>query len=228
MSDNWTDRLSEYLDETLADAERAGLEAHLQRCTDCAAVLKQLRSVVFRAEVLEDRPPTKNLWPEIAQRIKVGPEAGITDIEQRRSRNRRTLSVSVPQLLAASVALMMMSGGAVWFSLSGGQSSNQVAVAPDLRTGTAVAVLTGFTTTEYDEAVAELQEILGSAKDRLDSGTVRVLEESLATIDRAINEARAAIDADPESDYLNSHLAATMKRKVQLLKRAATIAAAAA
>ncbi len=123
---------------------------------------------------------------------------------------------------------MLLSGGAVWLSLSGGQSSSQVAVAPGVRTGAAVAVLAGFGTTEYDAAVAELQEILQSAGDRLDSGTVRVLEQSLATIDRAINEARAAIDADPESEYLNSHLAATMKRKVQLLRRAATIAAAAA
>lgn len=220
MSDNWTDRLSEYLDETLADAERAELEAHLPRCADCAAVLEQLRNVVFCANALEDRQPTENLWPAILRSIKAGQEL--------RARSRRALSVSVPQLLAAGVALMLLSGGAVWFSLSGGQSSSQVEVASGVQTGMAVAVLAGFGTTEYDDVIAELQEILQSAGDRLDSGTVRVLEQSIATIDRAINEARAAIDADPESEYLNSHLAATMRRKVQLLKRAATIAAAVA
>ena len=32
MSDNWTARLSEYLDETLAPAERHALAAHLSGC----------------------------------------------------------------------------------------------------------------------------------------------------------------------------------------------------
>ncbi len=32
MNDQWTDRLSEYLDGELADAERVALEAHLASC----------------------------------------------------------------------------------------------------------------------------------------------------------------------------------------------------
>ena len=39
MSDQWTDRLSEYLDDELPPDERAALEAHLRQCVACGAVL---------------------------------------------------------------------------------------------------------------------------------------------------------------------------------------------
>src|SRR3989442_1003656 len=47
--DNWTDRLSEYVDGTLAVGERAALEAHLTGCAACAVTLEELRRVVARA-----------------------------------------------------------------------------------------------------------------------------------------------------------------------------------
>src|SRR2546422_667922 len=44
--DNWTDRLSEYLDGTLAVGERAALEAHLVDCAACAATLEELQGAL--------------------------------------------------------------------------------------------------------------------------------------------------------------------------------------
>src|SRR3989442_4675216 len=66
MKDNWTDRLSEYVDGTLGVGERAALEAHLAGCVPCAATLEELRRVVARARALDDRPPAADLWPKIA------------------------------------------------------------------------------------------------------------------------------------------------------------------
>ena len=61
MSDQWTDRLSEYLDGELKGSERALLEAHLERCDDCQETLAGLRRVVMRARcprgpAARDRP----------------------------------------------------------------------------------------------------------------------------------------------------------------------------
>src|SRR3989442_7859509 len=67
--DNWTDRLSEYVDGTLAVGERAALEAHLTGCAACAVTLEELRRVVARARALDDRPPAADLWPKIAAGI---------------------------------------------------------------------------------------------------------------------------------------------------------------
>jgi len=53
-----------------------------------------------------------------------------------------------------------------------------------------------------------------------------VVEQNLATIDRAIAEARRALAADPNNLYLHDHLANTMRRKMGLLRRATAAAAA--
>src|SRR5690242_6390457 len=71
MKDQWTDRLSEYLDGDLTPAERTTLEAHLAACGTCRTTLDELRRVVARAQALDDRPPAADLWPGIAEHIGV-------------------------------------------------------------------------------------------------------------------------------------------------------------
>src|ERR1051326_6456124 len=106
MSDNWTNRLSEYLDGYLPASERPALEAHLQGCGDCRTSLAQLRRVVARAQALDDRPPTGDLWPAIARHV------GVVSLDARRARRR--LSFTVPQLAAARVWLALLSAGSAW------------------------------------------------------------------------------------------------------------------
>src|SRR5437016_5629439 len=69
MKDQWTDRLSEYLDGELSGPERTTLEAHVASCDVCRTTLDELRRVVTNARALDDRPPTVDLWPAIATRI---------------------------------------------------------------------------------------------------------------------------------------------------------------
>jgi hypothetical protein len=78
----------------------------------------------------------------------------------------------------------------------------------------------------YDRAVADLERVLAENRSRLDTATVRVLEESVRTIDRALARARTALAQDPSNSYLNAHLAETMRRKLDLLRRAAALATA--
>ena len=67
--DQWTDKLSDYIDDELAPDERAALEAHLATCRECSATLDELRAVVARAGALLPRPPEADLWPGIAPRL---------------------------------------------------------------------------------------------------------------------------------------------------------------
>jgi len=208
MKDNWTDRLSEYVDGTLGEGERAALEAHLAGCAACAATLEELRRVVARARALDDRPPPADLWPQIA--------AGIGRAAPPRA--RRQLAFTVPQLIAASVALIVLSGGATWL-LRSRAATTAVAIAPPQAQWLTAA------DRRYETTVAELQGALveGRRTGRLDSTTVRVLERNLATIDTAIAQARRALAADPGSAYLNHHLADTMRRKLELLRQATAL-----
>ncbi|HEX2188684.1 MAG TPA: anti-sigma factor [Longimicrobiaceae bacterium] len=78
----------------------------------------------------------------------------------------------------------------------------------------------------YDAAVADLQDVLEQGRDRLDPRTVQVLEESLSTIDAAIEDARRALEADPANARLNTYLAGTRQRKLDLLREASQIVTA--
>jgi predicted anti-sigma-YlaC factor YlaD len=225
MSDQWTDRLSEYLDGELLDGERIALEAHLQTCAECSAILNDLRRVVRRARTLNDRAPSRDLWPAIAGRIGATPAASeeIVELASRRPRARRW-SFSLPQLAAAGIALMAVSGGAVWLLRSPGAPPVATPVTmTSLETPVTNAAANPNASRSYAAAVADLERVLADGRGQLDSTTVRVIEQNLAAIDQAIAQAQQALDADPANLYLNTHLAETMRRKLDLLRQAAAL-----
>jgi anti-sigma factor RsiW len=217
MNDQWTNRLSEYIDGELDSSERAALEAHLTTCGRCFAALGELRQVVARAQSLEDTPPPSDLWPDIRARLTGGRRLGVS----RDTTNvRRRFTFSIPQLLAASTALMLLSGGGAWLATR--QQPVNIASTRPRPTITPVANWARST----DGAIADLQAELTQNEKRLDTTTVRIVRKNLAVIDRAIAEARMALRGDPGNAYLNLHLANTMRRKVELLRRVNELAAA--
>lgn len=216
MTHQWTDRLSGYLDDELDTDGRAAVEAHLRECEQCRVDLRQLEAVVARARELTDRPPAVDLWPAITRRLAM-PVEPVTDLTQRRARRR--IAFSVPHLAAAGVALMLLSAGAVWLTVTRDAPS----VAAVDSTAPAAVLPANAELSAYDATIAELETALRLEGDRLDTATVRVLEENLAIIDRAIAEARRALEEDPASGYLNGHLGQTLRRKVDLLRQAATL-----
>jgi anti-sigma factor RsiW len=227
MSDQWTDRLSEYLDDELPPDERAALETHLRQCTACGAVLADLKRIVTRARGLEDRLPDHDLWPGIAARIGVG-SGEVPAIDLAAERARRRWSFSAPQLIAAGIALMALSGGTAWLLHPIGSvtlEAHQPAPAmPVLTVGTndanSRALIAGQS---YAAAVSDLERVLQQNRGRLNSTTVQVIERNLATIDSAIAQAQRALAADSANVYLNSHLAETRQRKLELLRQAAAL-----
>jgi anti-sigma factor RsiW len=222
--DRWTDQLSEYLDGSLTQAEREALDAHLVTCLECRSVMEELRRVVDRARGLDDRPPTKDLWSGIATRIGSSGGAAVVSIDRARTpaRTGRRLSFSLPQAIAAGIALVALSSGAVWLALR--SPAEQVATT----THDADALVRNASwrkgvDSTFSGVVEDMHHTLESNRARLDSSTVRVLEKNLAIIDSAIAEARRALDEDPNNNYLNHHLADTMRRKADLLRRASAL-----
>src|SRR5438552_7740836 len=226
MTDIWTDRLSEYLDGELSAEERTALEDHLRHCVACGAALADLRRIVGRARALDDRQPERDLWPGIAARIDVPAAAATEAVELRfAGRTPRRWAFSLPQLAAAGIALMALSGAAAWLLHPAGTAM----VLTHQPAPVVVPVAAGSARPaerSYDVAVAELQQVLAQNRGRLDTTTVRVIEQNLATIDRAIAQAQRALAADSANIYLNSHLAETMRRKLELLRQAAALVSA--
>jgi anti-sigma factor RsiW len=220
MNDQWTNRLSEYLDGELDDAQRIELESHLAACDACVTTLAELRQVVGRAHALDDRPPVRDLWPGIATRI------GVSTDELASRRARRRISFTVPQLVAASIALIAVSAGVARVA---SHRPTRITPAPDAPGGVVVqTAMFDKADSSADIAVDQLRLALaeGQRTGRLNPMTAHKLEHSLAVIDSAIAEGRRALASDPQSAYLNHHLADTMRHKLEFLREANRIATA--
>jgi anti-sigma factor RsiW len=227
IHDPWTDRLSEYVDGELPEWERHALESHLESCADCSLIVSDLRRVVRRARTLKNPPPATDLWPGIAARIGAGTAKApdVVDLGAQR-RVRRRWAFSLPQLAAAGIALMTVSGGTVWFLSGSARQPVALAPVPSSPPENAAAVNVAMrpnASQSYAAAVADLERVLAEGRGKLDTTTVKIIEQNLAAIDRAIAEAQRALDADSGNMYLNTHLAETMRRKLDLLRQAAAL-----
>jgi len=234
MHTEWTDKLSDYLDDELEAAERAAVDAHLRECADCSAVLNDLRRVIARAQAAAAaaRPPQTDLWTGVAGRID-------------RNRQPRRVSLTLTQLAAAAALVAAVSAGVAWqFAPSLGSSESApgevaqafpgspergsregsrpeagIAAGPD-----GVAIIgVSLADDQYDAAVADLERALNQGRGKLDKATIAVVEQNLQTIDQAIAQAREALASDPANSYLSGHLVDARRRKLDLLRRATAL-----
>ena len=242
MHDEWTDQLSDYLDGELQAAEHAAVEAHLRGCPLCSAVLNDLNRVVARAGSVEARIPEADLWTGIAGRMGDARQAAVSPFP----REGRRVAFTWPQLAAAAALVAAVSGGLVWrFAAPPGSpqglryestpaEKSHVAqafrpaqgsgadTASSNRNDSAVLPV-GLADAQYDAAVADLEQALKKGRGRLDPSTIAIVEQNLQIIDRAIEQAREALAADPANSYLSGHLVETRRRKLDLLRRATAL-----
>ncbi len=210
--ERWAGQLSALLDEELSPSDREDCEAHVEVCPECRAVLDDLRRIVAAAPAYRGTPPARDLWPAIAEAID---QSRALDLAARRKGWWRA---GRPALLAAGIGLAVIAAGSAWVAIR--------SAGPGSGAGTPVLVLqpaARLTPDEaYDVAMDDLRGVLSEGRDRLDTATVRIIEENLALIDRAIAEAEAAVQADPSSVELRTWVEANQRRKLELLRRAAT------
>ena len=228
MSDRYTDLISDYLDGTLDPGTHRQVERHLTACSECAALLSDLERVVGRARVLaeEGAPPAEDLWPGIEARLRRAAQAPlpipvtITAVPERYLKPR--ISFTIPQLAAACLAVVALSAATVFYVDGSWRKTTPPAVAT-------LPPSAAATMTESQDAIRDverLRQVLASRRDELNPATVQALEESLRAIDKAIRQAQLALAADPKNPYLRDHLDDTMRRKVDLMRRATMLASA--
>ena len=231
---HWTDRLSEYLDDDLSIREKRELEAHLTTCAECSDTLKGFQDVVARARALVDVAPENDLWKGIAHSIaSVAQEDDqVIDLTARLGRvdplevdGRIRLSVS--QLVAASLAMMIASGALAWSLRPMATGTLSVEALSVEATSGPAAVVQASLPIEMDESyvqdLARLEELVEAHRSELAPNTLRILEKNLAIIDRAIEESSAALLAEPSNQYLREHLNRSVRRKVDYLRDASLI-----
>jgi len=215
MNENWTDRLSEYLDGELGRGATEALEARLAADAGLRTTLDELRAVKTAAANAAGAAPATDLWPEIRDRIEVAPVVS----------PRRIITVTIPQFAAAAGIMMLLGVG---LARMGGDAIPG-SIGSDAMAGVESPAEAQFVSTDdpvrYSLFVEDLEARIEAGRGLLDEETIRVLEQSLAKIDQAINQAQAALEVDPNSTYLNQHLASARARKLRLLENATALVA---
>jgi len=222
--EHWTDRLSDYLDGELDELDRREADAHLASCGDCRTALEELRQVVHLAGNLVDRSPESDLWPEIAAGMKEA-DTGVIDLSRHMEEpgpvGRRSFRVTVPQLAAAGIALILATGALTW-SVTAGHTDGLVPGAAVDSPVTAVSA--EALDPELSSEIERLEATLNDYRERLQPETVARVERNLQVIDRAIRESLEALDADPGSALLRSLADRALQRKVEFLRGVSQVA----
>jgi hypothetical protein len=181
-------------------------------------VLADLRLIVAAAPHYAGRAPGRDLWPGIKAHLTAGskprPAGAWQDMAALVRPSGPAARFRWPILLAASLLVAAVGGGSVWVATHRAPAVVQPA-APS------AARLAGFADREYQSAVTDLERVLEEGRSRLDTATVRIVEESLRKIDAAIAEARAAIAKDSSNAFLSRQVTANMRRKLTLLRAVA-------
>jgi predicted anti-sigma-YlaC factor YlaD len=193
------DRLEEYLAGTLGDAQRAEVEAHLAGCAACAADYQAARALAPLVGALPRvREPAPELWDGIARRLEAGPA-------------RYGRFVAAPAWALAAGLLLALGVGATagWVATRrpAGRS------APE----------SGFVATEiqYTRSIADLAALYARQRDSLPAPTRALVERNLAIIERAIREARTALEREPANRMLEALVITAYQRKLEFLEQAA-------
>jgi hypothetical protein len=208
------EELQDLQEDLLSPEREEEVRLHLKECQSCQDDLMALQDLLGGlADLPLEAEPSRDLWPQIQWRM------GGTGSEEVKKPARAGITMPVWQLAAASITVALLSGGAVWAFLSGPTQTPFLALDTSASVALPAALGSGFD--EYDTAVVELESILDEGRAVLDPETVRILEENLTVIDKAIDQSREALVDDPGSVLLRRILTETMRRKVAFLQQAA-------
>jgi hypothetical protein len=208
--------LHDYLDGALSTEAVERMAAHLLACPLCAAEAEELGAL--KAELLtlpRAIEPERDLRPNIWQRID---DRSVVALPALRT---HTLWSQRYRLAAAAVLLVVASSffTLVWVSRGKGFGSADRAVTNE--SARLVSRDPATLERQYSDELRELEQVLRKSRGALAPETVRIMEDNLMIIDRAIREARAAMAADPNSELLVELLRSAYERKLELLRQAA-------
>jgi len=208
--------LNDYVDGLLSEEEARAFEKELEADAElrkAEAQLRNLRAAVH--ELPKGIQPGRDLWRGIQARLQPKPIM----VHPRHAAPGWLFRLALP--VAATV--LVVAGASVWVR----QVVTRAPVVPTVweRPGADLSVQLisaelGPIETEYRRTTASLREQLEASKEFLAPETMRVIDENLAIIDKALEEIRTALKEDPGNQRLVHSLIATYDKEVELLERA--------
>ncbi|HEX5870069.1 MAG TPA: zf-HC2 domain-containing protein [Longimicrobium sp.] len=228
--------LDDFVGGDLPPREERDVRRHLMQCEGCRAEEQALRALLDEAAALPDEVvPERDLWKDIAPRLQSRgsleeePAENLTEVRVIGPRPARPLPWWM--LAAASIGLVVTTSFAT-LQLSGRGADRTVpaietqqAQRPQTAPRSATTALAAFQPAEqeYEKAIEDLEIVLQTRRDRMAPQTAATLEANLRIIDKAIEESRAALAADPNSAELTHMLSDAYDTKLDVLRQAVSL-----
>ena len=115
---------------------------------------------------------------------------------------------------------MTLLGTAAWFGLSTGTSRGSGESAAELARAASELQLAEQ---HYLNAIASLEQLTVRKDSALDPAVAAEIAQSLQSIDRAIDDSRAALETDPGSFVAQTSLLEALRMKVALLQETVSL-----
>jgi predicted anti-sigma-YlaC factor YlaD len=198
--------LGETVDGTLDAEHRAAIDAHVRDCAACRGLLNDLTNIRAAAATLERRTPSPEVWRAISAHVDHN-----TSAPQSRWFTR----------LAAAAALLMVLGSAAWFGLSREWRGGDEGATSELARSAASELQ--LAEQHYQNAITALEQLTVDKDNALDPSVAAEIAQSLASIDRAIDDSRAALKSEPDSFVAQTSLLEALRMKVALLQETVSL-----
>lgn len=215
-------RLHDYIDDELDDAERAEFEQSMALDPALRKEVEAVQTILSEAaELPREVEPPKDFWPALSQQIEHG-DKGASHF------GGRGRPWWAQPIVYAAAALLLVAGvmlGAMF----------RADFAPALNPAEVVAVLFGGTPdtvvsqefrsaeTQYIEARSQLRMAVEEQKSKLSPDTLAVIEQNLDIIDNAIQDMQVALAKNPRDTRLSEQLLAMYQKQVDLLQQASQL-----
>lgn len=194
--------VSDYLDRTLDADTRADVDAHLQSCVACQALVTDLDRISTTASTLGPITPPAHVWHNIAAQL--------------RSAQRRS---DTWQWLGLAAALLLVTAGVYMVA----QPETESSLTADSNASAPPTVETVEDTlrraeAEYERAIVMLEKVVQDGNQNVSPDTLATLQRNVTTIDSAIAESRAALTDNPASQPARTSLFDALRNKVNVLQ----------
>jgi hypothetical protein len=223
--EDFAEQISALTDGTLDAADRPRLEAHLEACEDCRALLDDLRALRREASSIAPAPLPAALWPRLAARLR---DQGVRD-QSAGGGSALWQWGAIAALLVLAVGLSLM---VTWTrrpaeptSVAGQQPHVESGVRPaSVGNSTSAASVEGIEAElrmaeeHYERAISGLEEVATSNQDALDPQVAATVKRNLEVIDSAIAESRTALKTEPQNQPARESLFEALRRKIGLLQ----------
>ena len=202
--------LGDATDGTLDVERHAQVDAHCRECAACGELLNDLKEIRAPAAMLDRHTPSPEVWRAIAAKVSPASPAPL---------HRSRLTESWTQL-AAAAALVMMLGAAAWFSAGQWRSASDGTASDLVRSATSELQLAEE---HYENAITALERLTAEKDNALDPSVAAEIAQSLDSIDRAIDDSRAALKSNPDSFVAQTSLLEALRMKVALLQETVSL-----